>query len=52
MGFSFSALSLDDLAEGDGAAHGILIAGQVLGDALLGKCFPAANDSGGVIDFE
>ena len=52
VGFAFPALSLDDLAEGDGAAHGCLIAGEVLGDALLGKGFPAADDAGGVIDFE
>ncbi len=47
-----SALALDDLAEGDGAAHGCFIAGEMLGDSLFAEGFPAADDAGGVIDLE
>ncbi len=41
------------LAEGDGAAHGHRYRRRGLRcDILLTECFPAADDAGGVIDFE
>lgn len=51
MGFAVLG-ALDDLAEGDGAAHGGVLAVEAAGLALFGEGFPAADDAGGVIDLQ
>ena len=43
---------LDDLAEGHGALHSLVVAVQLLGETLLGQGLPAANDLGGVVHLE
>jgi hypothetical protein len=44
--------ALDDLAKGDGAAHGLGICAEIGGEALLGEGFPTTDDAGGVVDVE
>ncbi|MOA69723.1 hypothetical protein D3C78_1980680 [compost metagenome] len=42
----------DDLAEGHGSLHGLIVPHQLLGQALFGQCLPAADDLGGVVYLE
>ena len=44
--------ALDDLAEGNGAAHGLGIGAEILGEALFGEGLPTTDDAGGAIDVE
>ena len=44
--------ALDDLAEGDGAAHGLGITAEIFGEAFFREGLPTADDAGGVVDVE
>ena len=42
----------DDLAKGDGFAHGAVIFFKIFGEGLFGESFPATDDPCGVVDFQ
>lgn len=52
VGAGFAGARFDDLAEGDGAAHGVGGVLDFAADAVFAEGFPAADDAGGVVDFE
>lgn len=51
-GGAFASGGVDDLAEGDGAAHGAAGVFDAAADAVFAEGLPAADDAGGVVDFE
>lgn len=52
VGPGFAGAGFDDLAEGDGAAHGVGGVFDFAADAVFAEGLPAADDAGGVVDFE